>query len=357
MPGVKTREELIAGAQMKYSNLRSFQKHLQEAAPQHFVPVYMLLGKDDFDRKEAVQQLVPALLGKSKPPDHALRVFDGERLSIDEVEQDLHSMTLFADRRVVLINHAEKLNKQATSKLEKYFENPNPSLFLVISASTINRATRFYKNAEKMGIVLDIAEEKPWEKENSLAQKVVEKVQKQGKTIDQNTSRYLIKYAGMDQASLQQEVEKLICYVGERSQITEEDICAICTGVNTKNVWQLGDAIFRRDAKLALSVANGLLADGESFFGLVRLIRSQFQTKFRICSIFLAGGGDAEVQKQFPYMRGQILQQNTQLARSYGTDRFRKGLLAIDHSELLAKNSGLSYPLLFERLIFTLTTA
>ena len=341
---------------MKYSNLRAFNKHLEEAGPNHPSPVYMLLGKSEFDRKEAAKDLTHSLLGTQHPSEHTLTVFDGERLSINEVMQDLHSMTFFAENRVVLINRAEKLTKPVTVQLVQYFEKSNPSVFLIISASTINRATSFYKNAEKVGVVLDLVEEKPWEQENTLVQKIVERTRDKGKTINQNTSRYLVKYAGTDQAQLQQEIEKLVCYVGDRDVITEADICAICTGVNTENAWQLGEAIFRCEGGKALRIATGLLSEGEPFFSLVRQVRSQFQSKFQICAILLSGGSVADVQKQFPYMKGQILQKNTELARRYGMDRFRKGMLAIDETELLAKNSSLSHDLLFERLIIKLTT-
>lgn len=341
---------------MKYSNLRAFNKHLKEAAPLHLSSVYMLLGKNEFDRKEATKDLTRSLLSTQHSSEHTLKVFDGERLSINEVMQDLHSITFFAENRVVLINQAEKLTKPSTALLGQYFDNTNPSVFLIISASTINRATSFYKNAEKIGVVLDLVEEKPWEKENTLVQKIVERTREKGKTIDQNTSRYLAKYVGTDQAQLQQEIEKLICYVGGRDVIAEVDVSAICTGMNTENTWQLGEAIFRGEGGKALRIANALLSEREPFFSLVRQVRSQFQSKFQICAILFSGGSSADVQKQFPYMKGQILQKNTELARHYGIDRFRKGMLAIDETEVLAKNSGLSHDLLFERLILKLTT-
>ena len=39
---------------MKFTNTRAFEKHLIDAAPRHFAPVYLLIGKDDFERKEVV---------------------------------------------------------------------------------------------------------------------------------------------------------------------------------------------------------------------------------------------------------------------------------------------------------------
>lgn len=339
---------------MKFTNTRAFEKHLIDAAPRHFAPVYLLIGKDDFERKEAENILLNILLKDIGSREHALQVFDADRASIEEILAELSSMSFFAKQRIICVHNAEKLNKEATNKVEDYFESPSSSVFFVLSASAINRGTKFYKKSEKVGIILDLQEEKAWEKESTLANKVTAWALQSNKKIDLQTARFFVQHSGTDQTVLYNEMEKLLCYVAEKSSITTQDIMTICTGVNTKNAWQLGDAIFRRDGASALKVATSLLHEGSPFFSLVRQLRSQFQTKLIISTILLEGGGPEEVLQKYPYMKGQILQQNLQLARSYGMEALKKGILAIDESELLAKNSSIEEELLTQRLIIKL---
>lgn len=174
--------------------------------------------------------------------------------------------------------------------------------------------------------------------------------------MDRQVCQFLLKQLGTDQSLLYQEIEKLFCYVGDRSEITLQDVSMISTSVNVENVWQLGDAIFRCDVNSALRISKALLNDGTALLALLRQIRSQFQTKFQICSILKNGGTSAEVVQQYPYMKGNILERNMQMALNYGMPRFKKGMIKIDETELQAKNSGADSDILLELLIAAIAT-
>ena len=165
----------------------------------------------------------------------------------------------------------------------------------------------------------------------------------------------MVKQIGTDQLLLQNELQKIICYVDSRSKIEAADIAAICTSVNTENAWQLSEAIFKRDTATALRITRALLDDGTALIALLRQIRSQFQTDFQICSMLAQGKTGADVSKEFPYMRGTILDKHLSQSHSYGMLSFKRGIMAIDKTELQAKNSGLDNTFLADMLIVTLT--
>lgn len=336
---------------MKFSTLRAFEKHLEEAAPNHLSRIYLLITKEDFDRESAEKLLRSKLPTSSQD----LTQFNAQKASIHAILEELNSFGFFSDSRVIVIRNAEEFKKNAFDLLEKYFSNPNPHAYLIICANQIHRGTKFYKTAEKEGIIFDLLEEKPWEKEGNLAQRVSEWMREEQKTMDTGTCRFFVKYVGADAAMLRSEVEKLLCYIGERDRITQQDVLAICTGINTENAWQLGDSIFQRNPTEALRIATALLAEGVPVITLLRQIRFQCQQLFQMSSLLAEGRGTAGVQQQFPNLPNFILQKNVQLANQYGQDRLRKGMLAIDDAELSAKSIGLAPELLTERLIFHLT--
>lgn len=340
---------------MKYTYLKALEKHLESAAPLHFAPVYMILSKDDFSRRLAYESLVHHLLNGQPSNPHSLRVFAEEKINIENVLEELQSLGFFASKRVIVVHHAENLIKADTEKLIAYYENPNPEVKLILTATSISGTTNFYKKSELVGVILDIVEEKPWEKEKSLKDWMDFKVAQSGKQLEPSANQLLLKQIGTDQATLNQEIEKLICYVGEKRLITPQDVYDICITLNVENVWQLGESIFRRDTATALRIALALIQEGTPLLILLRQIRSQFQTDFQVCTILAHGGSGAEVSKQFGYMKGQILDRHMQLAKNYGMQRFRKGMIVIDETELSAKNSSTDYSYLIERLIAKLT--
>lgn len=339
---------------MKYTNITAFEKHLEGAAPNHFSGIYTILAKEPFVRKQATDCVVAQVL-KGDASGLSQHLFDAERHSVENVLNELKSISFFSKKRVIVVQNTDSYDKASTLKLEAYCNAPNRSVCLVVSASTLNRATTFYKTLEKQGIVLDVPEEKPWEKEKSVADWLNREAIKQGKQLASNVCQILIKQLGTDQMLLSAELAKLICYVGDRKAITENDVHAISSVTNQENGWQLGEAIFRRDASTALRISKGLLIDGLALIALLRQIRSQFQSSFQVCSILAQGGTSADVVKEFPYMRGSILDRNIQQAQSYGMHRFKQGMLAIDETEIQAKNSAIDAEFLAEKLIIKLT--
>ncbi len=336
---------------MKYTNVKAFEKHLDDADCKLLADVYAVIGKEAFEVKTAVDKLIKVLLKAQKNPEFALKTYDGEKLLFEDLIEELHSLPFFSEKRVILIQNADNLSKTEIARLEDYFLNPNRTLCLIISATAINRATNFYKKLEKAGIILDIAEEKSWEREKSSKEWIFAKVSSEKKKIGPEAINALQKQIGVDQATLHQEIEKLICFIGDRNEITLQDIQLISTSLNTENAWQLCDAIFSRNPGSAISIMKGLLESGTPFLALIRQIRAQVQTDYQICTILANGGSGTDVTAEYPYMKGRILDNHCEAARSYGLHRFKKAMLKIDETESAAKNGLGSEDFLAELLI------
>jgi len=341
---------------MKYTNFKAFERHLESTDAKLLADIYMITGKDAFERKTAVDKLVETLLKGQKNPELALKVFDGNKLPVNSLMDELNALPFFAEKRIVHIQDADGIVKKDTLAIENYFANPNRTLCLILSASAIASTTTFHKKAEKAGIILDIPEEKPWEKEKSSSEWMLSKVASEGKKIAPQAAQMLQKQLGTDHALLHSELEKLFCYIGDRQEITPDDVSSISASVNVENTWQLCDAIFSRNANAALRIAKGLLADGVPFLGLLRQIRTQVQTDYQIGCMLASGGTAADVSHQFPYMRGQILDRHIQAAQAYGLQRFKKSMLKIDETESLMKNSQGEEDFLAEMLIIKMVT-
>ncbi len=339
---------------MKYDNTRAYQKHLSACNAQQYADVYVIISKDTAECDEAVALTLKELLGEGADHDLILKTFDGETTKIDAVLDELNTIPFLSDSKIVLLRRMDKMKKDALKALESYLDKPNPSVKFVASATALAANTRVYKKAEKAGVILSLAEKKPWEKESAYCQWLQENVSAEGKKMEPRAVQTLVKQTGLDKALLRMEMEKLICYVGDRPQITVADVAAICTRVDIDTIFQLSEAVFRLDAAAALLVARHLLDGGAPLIGMIVQLRRQFQTEFQVCSILANGGNPADITAQFRHMYGKILDKHIQLARGYGMQRFKRGLLSIEETELTAKNSSLAPDFLLERLIMNL---
>lgn len=338
---------------VKYDSLRAFEKHLEGGSAQ-FSPTYLILSKEPFEMEEAVQALLRSLLPSHEKREFALTILDASQLEEKELFSNLNTRSFFAELRVIWIQQAEKLKKSIQDELIKYFARPAPSLHLMMSASAWAKNTNFYKAVEKEGIILELAEIKPWEKEKRLAEWVNKKAAGERIVMSYQVCQTLVRQIGADQGLIAQELTKLFCYCAGKKEISVQDVKAICTSQHADTVWQLGEALFRRDAPSAMHAAHSLLTEGQALLPLLRQIRSQFQTEFHICIMLSQGKQPHEITQEFPYMKGQILERHIQQARNYGLEGFKRGLLALDAAEMRAKNSSIDDQIIIELLVMQL---
>lgn len=226
---------------------------------------------------------------------------------------------------------------------------------MILVANGLQKNTLFYKGIDSKGILLEYREIKPWEKEKRLVEWVIQQTGAYRKLIAYPAAQYLVKQVGNDQFLLEKEVEKLVCYCFEKSEISLKDVEAICVKQHHDTIWELGEFIFRRDASAAIQAARALLLEEQSALPLLRQVRFQFQTHFQICHLLNHENALDEIAREFPYMKGKILESHINQARSYGLEAFRNGIIEIDATEARIKNSAIDENILIEILLHRLT--
>lgn len=100
-----------------------------------FDGAYYVCGEDDFQKDDAVKQIVEAAVEPS------MRDFNMEVLRAQEVDPKaldvaLSALPMLADRRIVVLRDAGALKKDARKVLDKYLSKPSPDvLLLMVEAS------------------------------------------------------------------------------------------------------------------------------------------------------------------------------------------------------------------------------
>ena len=205
--------------------------------------------------------------------------------------------------------------------------------------------------------VFDLSGEKPWERQERYLNWLCKRAHKEKKAFAQGAAELLLQRTACHFAALESELQKLICFVGERNQIAVEEVKALCPAVEQETSWQWCQAVLKRHYAEALHVGRRQMAEGVSLQSMLAPLRTQFQTSCLIESHLRSGLTAMEIQRAVPQLKwgGKALTTAIDLARSYGRDQLQKGLLLIHETDLKSRTAALSPETLLEMLVARLT--
>jgi DNA polymerase-3 subunit delta len=85
-----------------------------------------------------------------------------------------------------------------------------------------------------------------------------------GRSLDMAGAELLVQSAGKDLQRISVEIDKVVAYAGERTELTRDDIASVVAATAETSVFEFADAVAERDCVRALNLLEGLLRDGGS---------------------------------------------------------------------------------------------
>ncbi|NGX30742.1 MAG: hypothetical protein K940chlam8_00091 [Chlamydiae bacterium] len=130
------------------------------------------------------------------------------------------------------------------------------------------------KKILKHATVLNFFGEKPWDRHGRFLKIAKLAFQKEGKTIRPDLLERLTK-TFEDLAIVLKEIEKLICFVGDREEIQDQDLDAILSTNDTHNAWKFSAYFLEKNHVFLMRLVFDLAQDEQSLIGLIYQIRYQ----------------------------------------------------------------------------------
>ncbi len=323
---------------MRYQNIKSFQKHLASAAPRHLSRVYLILIADDFERSKALDSILSYLL----TPDSSLSRFQGSDLVLRDLFDALQSPPLLGGEPIVVLDEADKLPKKNVQILSESIGSlasmsSGASGYLLIGS---RGKTALASVIEKEGVVLDLADEKPWDKEKRLSEQLAERAKNAGKRLDPGAVALLFERLDKDSALLESEIDKLICYSGDRGSIGREDVLAISAASRTSSLWQTAEEM--------IWDGEGSSLDANSFHACIPTIRSQLQLGLSLATLIEEKYPPGQWSSYLPKLWPKTLEKRSAQAAKLGSRYFRNGLEKLFEIEQLSRSGSNQYAALFD---------
>ncbi|MFN0195591.1 MAG: DNA polymerase III subunit delta, partial [Planctomycetaceae bacterium] len=313
-------------------------------------PVVALFGEDRFLKQHALAQLGKLLLGDDA--EFNLVKFPGAQAELRNVLDELRMVSMWGDRRVIVIDDADDFVSQNRAQLEKYLEKPVAKSVLVLDVKRWPSNTRLAKSVESVGLSLECS---PLQG-SSLIKWISETCRAEYEhDIAPAAVQLLVDLAGNSLAVLDQELSKLSSFVGDRKKIDVDDVHTLVGGWRAETTWDMLRAVNEGQIGRALHLLDKLLVAGEAPLKILGGIAFSFRKLSTAVDLAMQGVALPTALSKagvFPRDVGTSEQFLRRLGRSRAA-RFREWLALVDRE--LKGASPLPERLLLERTLIRLS--
>jgi DNA polymerase III subunit delta len=315
-------------------------------------PLYVLAGDESYLAHGALASL-KAKLGAEENSESTWQV-SARDAKADAVIGALRTVPLLGGRPLVIVREGELLTKEGQKALlealTSYAEAPLDSATLVVMAEKLDGRTRFMGLAAKQGAVVEC--KKLFD--DKVPSWVGVEVRKRGRQISHEAARFLAEMVGNELGQIAQAIDRLLLYVGDKRAIELRDVEEAVAETRQRDVFDLTDAVGRRNLARALSYLHNLLENGQAPPLIVHMLARHFRILAKAKEIAGRGADRAEVASYLgvnPFYASNYVEQ----ARNFSKGELRGSFAILHRCDREVKSSRLPRERILERAIVALT--
>jgi DNA polymerase-3 subunit delta len=228
-------------------------------------PVALICGDDEFAIKQCARQLHRQWCEELGGMDHeiieATVSNSSEALTaLARLREALQTLPFFGSGKVIWLRDCNFLGDERAASASDVTETLNDlagelknfswnNVRLLISAGKVDKRKTFFKTLDKIGTVENFSgwsvDDRDWAERAEVAARAAVRLRQ--KEISEEALAELVNRVGPNPRQIDNEVEKLCLFAGERKKIEFADVAAICTRNKTARAFALGDALGDRD--------------------------------------------------------------------------------------------------------------
>jgi DNA polymerase-3 subunit delta len=288
-------------------------------APKAAAPLFLITGDDDFAVKGRAKQLYDQLCQDSGGFDNevidAAASNSGAALAaVGKLREALQTIPFFGGKKVIWFQNCNFLGEERAASSQAVTEALGElaeelkafkweGVSLIITSPKVDKRKVFYKAIDKLGKVESFAgwslDDKDWVDAAEMAAR--QQLRELKKEIEEDALALMVANVGPNSRSLTMEVEKLSIYVGDRKQITVEDVETIVSRNKQAKSFALADAVGARELQKLLKILDqelwSMQTDSQkSEIGLLYGIISKMRTILFLKEMVKEGWIRADVQ-------------------------------------------------------------
>ena len=222
--------------------MKGIKEHIKTG---QYKTVYLLYGSEMYLRRLYTSKLKAGALGGGDTMN--LSVYSGKDTDWNEVRNLAETMPFFADHRVIVLENTGAF-KNACDFADEIGNLPDTAV-LIFNESEVDKRSRMFKAVKDCGYVCEMN----GLSEDDLSVWVAQLLNKDSKKISRDDLRLFLERVGTDMENIETEIEKLVCYIGDREVVTREDILTVTTEQISGKIFAMTDALGAKNKKLAFN--------------------------------------------------------------------------------------------------------
>jgi DNA polymerase III subunit delta len=310
------------------------EKIIAEWKKQQFKPVYWLEGEEDYYIDVVMDYAEHRILNESEAGFN-LTVFYGKDADWTAVVNACRRYPMFAEKQVVLLKEAQQMRD--IDKLEAYIENPLASTIFVVSykEKTLDGRTSLSKLLKKTAHVF--TSKKIYD--SKLPEWTNELVTARGYNIAQKALMLLVEHIGNDLSRIANEVDKLLLNLGSEKLITEDDIEKYVGVSKEYNVFELQDALGKKDLSKAMKIIRYF--EGNPKAAPIQMVLPALYNSFsKAYMLFALQGKDDKTMAAAMGISPFFIKDYQAIARNYSFSGVEQALLLLHEYNLKSVGVG-----------------
>ncbi|MBR3661244.1 MAG: DNA polymerase III subunit delta [Bacilli bacterium] len=232
--------------------------------------LYLIEGENNILINKEIKKII------SKFKDIDIIKCNLEERTIDDIIEILDTYDMFQRKKIVIAsNPIFYLNVTSDFNLDKflkYLKNPSDNI-LIIVANKINNRLKVSKDTLKYFNYIKV---------NDLNIDSFIKENLEGFKMDNLTINYFITRIGKDYNDLLNELNKLKAFKIKEKQITKSDIDLICRKNFDNTIFDLIDAIIKKDKIKLIDLYNYFTQNGTDVFQILVLLANQIRLIYNV---------------------------------------------------------------------------
>jgi DNA polymerase III subunit delta len=326
-------------------------KEFQSAMPgMQIPPVILFHGEEDFLIDEGVRSILEGTLDEGTRGFN-LDVVYGSKVDVKEVVALASAFPLMSQRRVVVVKEFEQLatNEQAKELLTAYLQKPLESTCLLLVSLQPDFRKKPFTDLKKHAALVECKSLY----DNQIPEWISKRIRQLGKSADQEACRMLQAYVGNSLRAVQNEIDKLFIFVGEKKQITVGDVAEVVGATKGFTIFELQNAVGRKDLREALTILQAMLRDGQSPQMIIVMLTRFFTQLWKISELKAKKIPEASMAREVginPYFLKQVVQYQSQ----FSNDHLETGFRALLEADAVLKTTSRDARLVMDLLLFTL---
>lgn len=242
--------------------------------------IYLITGEDLFEREKELNKIKENFGELVKGINFVTLDKDTMHLLSSEVT----TYPFGYARKLIIVNVSSKSGstEETTSSKNDWFNEElaedilhSVDVNVIVFIGDIQARSKLYKFVSQNGKCIEC--NKPKSKKD-IAPWIVALARQSGKIISLENANYMIQICGTDKLMLSNEIQKLVDYVGENTEIKKQDIEKV--GIRTLEtiIFDLTDAVGNRNIAISLKYLEELLMQKEPLQKILIMIARHFKS-------------------------------------------------------------------------------